>query len=182
MRTNIFKFIFIAFTLFCMALPTSSYAQKGEKSVGLRGGFTTRNTTASAGLYFSYRFSEYFRLSPKVDYAFRHNGVDGFSFNFDCESPIALGNAEKNVNFYPILGLNYSTMTSHTAIAELESKNNNSDITDDSSQRTNRFGLNVGAGIEYFATPTLRLAFESKCLLVKNYTGGWFNISIGYVF
>ena len=175
MRINIARIGLLAITSLCSLMPISTMAQKGQTSVGLRGGFTTRNTTASAGLYLSYRFSEHFRMSPKIDYAFRHNGTDAFSFNFDTEMPIAL-NAEKNVNFYPIAGLNYSTFSTHFQITD------NDESVMGISERTNHFGLNLGAGIEYFATPTLRLALESKCLLMKQFTGGWFNISIGYVF
>lgn len=147
---------------------------KGEKSVGLRAGFTSRNTTASAGLYFSYRFSKYFRMAPKMDYAFQNNNTDAFSFNFDAEFPIALSNTGR-VNIYPIVGLNYSTFSTHYQIMH-------DDISDDSSERTNDFGLNFGAGIEYFATPTLRLAFESKCLLIEHNTGAWLTLSLGYRF
>ncbi|MDE6383722.1 MAG: porin family protein [Paramuribaculum sp.] len=158
-------------------LPLSSveaFAQHGEKSVGLRAGFTTRNTTASAGLYFSYRFSEHFRIAPKVDYAFRHHRTDAFSFNFDTEYPVAL-NAAHSVNFYPIAGINYSTYSTHASLDDIE-------YSDDATVRDNNFGLNLGAGIEYFATPTLRLAFESKCQLIKQYTGAWLTVGIGYRF
>ncbi len=149
-------------------------AQKGEKSVGLRAGFTTRNATATAGLYFSYRFSDHFRIAPKIDYAFQHNSTDAFAINFDTEYPIALG-ASRRVNFYPIAGLNFSTYNTHYTVE-------NEDESLDSSHRTNHLGINLGAGLEYFATPTLRLALESKCLFVKQYTGGWFSLSIGYRF
>ncbi len=155
--------------------PVSAGAQyKGEKSVGLRGGFTTRNTTASAGLYFSYRFKEHLRISPKIDYAFPHHSVDAFSINFDVESPFAFS-PTGHANFYPIAGLNYSTFSTH--VTDLTRDENS-----DTSQRSNEFGLSAGAGVEYFATSTLRLALESKCIFIKRYTGGWFNISIGYVF
>lgn len=181
MKKALFTALVCIFTTASFANPQQVMAQshKGQKSVGLRGGFTTRNTTASAGLYFSYRFTEHFRFAPKVDYAFRHNGTDAFSFNFDSEMPITLDGTTGRVNFYPIGGLNYSTFTSRTAQNDIMTL---SDESDDSSQRSNRFGLNLGAGIEYFATPTLRLAFEGKCTLIKQYTGGWFNISIGYIF
>lgn len=182
MKNKFATFIKGAIILCFSVVSLTAIAQKGEKSVGLRGGFTTRNTTATAGLYFSYRFSEHFRFAPKVDYAFRHKGVDGFSFNFDCESPIALGQPENKVNFYPILGLNYSTITSRTIIETPQNNDQETEQSDDSSQRTGRFGLNTGAGIEYFATPTLRLALEGKCQFVKSNTGGWFTLSIGYVF
>lgn len=163
----------IALALFIIPMmPLEANGQRGEKSVGLRGGYTTRNSTASAGLYFSYRFTKHFRIAPKIDYAFRHNDTDAFSFNFDTEYPISLSTTG-DVNFYPIAGLNYSTFSTHATL---------SDASDDASVRDNQFGLNAGAGIEYFASPTLRLAFESKCQFIKQYSGGWFTVSIGYRF
>lgn len=181
MKKLIYPALVASLSLICCLIPSETVAQsfRGQKSVGLRGGFTTRNTTATAGLYFSYRFTEHFRFAPKVDYAFRHKGTDAFSFNFDTEMPIALDGVTGRVNFYPIAGLNYTTFTSHNTSGTVTTA---AESSDDSSQRTNRFGLNLGAGIEYFATPTLRLAFESKCLLMKQYTGGWFTASIGFVF
>lgn len=155
--------------------PTINAQHKGEKSVGLRGGFTTRNTTATAGLYFSYRFTEHFRLAPKIDYAFPHHDTDAFSFNIDTEMPIAISGSDR-VNFYPIAGLNYSTFSYHFR------KTAEDETSDDNSQRQSNFGLGLGAGLEFFATPTLRLAVEGKGIIIKKYSGGWFNISIGYVF
>lgn len=169
------KYPAILAALICAsAMNFSASAQhKGEKSVGLRTGFTTRNTTATAGLYFSYRFSEHFRIAPKIDYAFPHHSTDAFSFDIDAEMPISLSAAD-NVNFYPIGGLNYSTYTIHGNSAD-----NSSEST---SQRNNQFGLSLGAGVEYFPTHSLRLAFESKGVLIKKFSGGWFNVSIGYQF
>ncbi len=179
MKVRFHSTIIAVITLILCSLTANAGEHTGQKSVGLRGGFTTRNTTATAGLYFSYRVSEHFRLAPKMDYVFRHHGTDAFSFNFDAEMPISLSPANDKVLFYPIAGINYTTMSSHTSSNDPLLP---SDVSDDSSQRVNRFGLNLGAGIEYFATPTLRLALEGKCSLIKQYTGGYFTISIGYVF
>ena len=158
----------------CSAPANAENIYKGEKSVGLRGGFTTRNTTATAGLYFSYRFSEHFRISPKLDYAFRHNDIDAFSIDVDAEMPISLSGSGRT-NFYPIAGLNYSSFSRH-----LSSKH--PDRSDNSSQRESGLGLSLGAGVEYFATPSLRLALETKGVIIRKYSGGWFNLSIGYIF
>lgn len=179
MTKHTYSLATVIIALIFACLPADALAWRGEKSVGLRGGFTSKNTTATAGLYFSYRFSEHFRFAPKFDYAFQHHGTDAFAFNFDTEYPIALDKGEGKVNFYPIAGLNYSTFTSHTAVEDIETR---TDDSDDSSQRTNHFGLNLGAGIEYFATPTLRLSLESKCLLIKQFTGAWLTVGIGYRF
>lgn len=175
MNKRIVTFVTAALSLICLLVSTDAQARNHEKIVGLRAGFTTRNTTAIAGLYFSYRFTEHFRLSPKMDYAFRHHGTDAFSISLDAEIPVSLTPGD-NVRFYPIAGLNYSTFSTHSQIV------NDDNETIDSSDRSNHYGLNFGAGIEYFATPTLRLALESKCLLMKQNTGGWFTLSIGYKF
>lgn len=172
MNRRIYTILALLISLF--AFPTDVFSQKGQTSVGLRGGFTSRNTTGTAGLYLSYQFTEHFRLAPKVDYAFRHNKIDAFSFNADAESPFAI-DPESKWFVYTILGLNYSTFSTHFQVTE-------NDISDDSSERTNHFGLNIGAGLEYHPTATLRLAFESKCTLVKQNTGAWLTLSIGYLF
>lgn len=171
--TQICRFIAFAILLAMPALGAAA-SHKGETSVGLRGGFTTRNTTATAGLYLSYRFTEHFRVSPKLDYAFPHHNIDAFSFDIDCEMPLSLSAAD-NINFYPIAGLNYSTYSYHIEKGEDSSA-------EETSQRRNDFGLSFGAGLEYFATPTLRLAVESKGVIIKRFSGGWFTLSIGYRF
>ncbi|MDE6323670.1 MAG: porin family protein [Paramuribaculum sp.] len=158
----------------CGTLSHAASLYKGEKSVGLRGGFTTRNTTETAGLYFSYRFSDHFRISPKLDYAFRHKDIDAFSIDFDVEIPFSISTSGRT-NIYPIAGLNYSSFSRHLS-------SNHPDKSDNSSQRESGLGLSLGAGVEYFATPSLRLAFEGKGILIRKYSGGWFNLSIGYVF
>ena len=76
-------------------------ASEHEKTAGLLGGYTTRNSTAVAGIYFSYRFAPYYRVQPSIEYYFRKDGVDGFSFNIDNQFPIAIG-AQKRCNFYPL--------------------------------------------------------------------------------
>lgn len=168
--TKIAVIVFALFFLQPNSISAQEHKYKGEKSVGVRAGFSSSNTTGTAGLYFSYRFSKYFRLSPKIDFAFQHYGTDSFSYNMDTEYPIALGSSGK-VNFYPIAGINYSTFNTRSVIDDV-----------DSSERINRFGLNLGAGLESFVTPTLRLALESKCQLISHYTGAWVTVSIGYRF
>ena len=158
-------------------LPASVMASEHEKTAGLLGGYTTRNSTAVAGIYFSYRFAPYYRVQPSIEYYFRKDGVDGSSSNIDNQFPIAIG-AQKRCNFYPLAGFSYSTYSRFLSLAENKSTNTG----EDTSRRTNRLGLNAGAGMEWFITPNMRLAVEAKCKLMKNYTGGVFSAAIGYIF
>ncbi|MCM1484270.1 MAG: porin family protein [Muribaculaceae bacterium] len=155
-------------------LPIGSYAfSKGEKSVGLRGGYSTTHNSPVAGLFFQYRFTEHFRLSPEIDYYFRHDHTDAYALNVNADIPISLG-ADSPVNIYPLAGLNFTSWNVHHP--------GSTDQSDDTSTRTSRMGVNAGAGIEYYATPTLKFALEAKYAYVKHFDGAVITLSIGYVF
>lgn len=161
----------IAAIIIAFSAVTASAVEKGEKSMGVRAGYTTSNHSGVAGLYFTYAFSSRFRLAPDVDYSFRHNGSDAFSININAHVPVTA--PESRFTLYPLAGLNYTSWNLHDISAG---------DTDDVSTRTDRLGLNIGAGVSYAATPTLRLGFESKLRWIRNYNSGVFTVSIGYVF
>lgn len=141
-------------------------AQK-NMSFGLRGGYVTRNESGSAGLYFQYRFVDHFRLAPSVDYVFSHKNVSGLLINLDGQVPFDLTGGR--VTVYPIAGLNFSSW---------DYKYHTNDVT----TRVNRFGVNIGGGIEYHIKPTLKIGVEAKYVGVKGHSCGDFTASIGYVF
>lgn len=91
--------------------------------------------------------SEYVRLAPSVDYTFRHHGIDTYNISLDYQLPLRL-TATSDVNFYPLAGIGY---TAWTRIAETGT------VRTETSERTNRFGFNIGGGLEFFSTPTMRL-------------------------
>lgn len=153
----------ILIVAFLSLVPTHMSAR--EKSVGLRAGYTTRNETGLAGLYFQYRFIPKFRLSASVDYAFSHNNMDAFFFNLDGHVPFDIA---PKVELYPLAGINFAAYNQHHS--------------DDSSSRVNRFGANVGMGVGFKVTSSLRLGFEGKYQYVKDLSAGVFAVSIGYMF
>lgn len=172
MKKNIPLCIIAAAAIAASALPcVAQQSHKGEKSVGIKGGYVTRNTSAMAGIFFHYRFSNHFTLSPNIDYVFRNNGSDAFLFNIDTHYPIALGTSR--VEFYPIAGLNYSSW----GIPGSDNPNE-----DDVSTRRNQFGLNAGIGFNYQATPTLKLFIQGKYTAVSKYSTGIFSAGIAYTF
>lgn len=144
-----------------------------EKAVGVRVGYSTRNECPLAGLSFQYSFSKHFRLAPAADYMFRHHGVDAFIFNINTQYPFAL-TANDRWRVYPIAGISYCNWNRHVSDAENTGK--------DVSLHTTRFGANLGVGLEYFCTPTLKLSVEGKYNMVKSYSAGMFNLGIAYVF
>lgn len=148
-------------------------AQRGEKSVGIRTGYNTCNESAIAGIAFQYRFSSHLRIAPNIDYIFKHDNIDAFAFNCNMHFPFAI--VQHKINIYPMAGISYSCWNSHHILPDLEN-------TDDVTSRANRFGLNAGGGVEWYATPTLKLSAEGKFCWVKDFNSGVFSVSIGYVF
>lgn len=149
---------------------------KGQKSIGLYGGYSARTEAPAAGLYFQYRFTRALRIAPSVDYVFRSENQDSYNFDFNIHTPLRL-NAAETANFYPIAGVGYSAIYHRC---------NDSDPTvydaTDSSHRYDRLGLNLGGGLEYFVNSTLRIAIEGKWRWRKDYSTGLFTVAIGYRF
>ncbi len=169
-----------------IAASASADAQvtKGQKSLGVKGGYVTRNNAPSAGLQFEYTFSKRFILAPSVDYVFRHEGCDGLLFNIDYHGPWNL-TTDGRWYVYHVIGVNYASWNRHlpkgmenmSRAGEMDS-----DTDDDVTMRKNRFGLDVGAGLAWYAKPTLKVSLEGKFNWVKNYNTGIFTLGISYVF
>lgn len=156
--------------LIVFAMPQTSIAQKGEKFLGINAGYTTLNQSAQAGLTFQYTFTSHFRLSPSIEYIFRHKNADGMYIDLSGQFPLL--QTSSRFNIYPLVGLTYLTWTTRETLPEITPTSN----------RVNRFGFNVGAGVEYRVTGTLKLLAESRWLAVKNHNCGCFTLGIGYIF
>jgi hypothetical protein len=172
MNQNLSSKIRIAAGILALAatLPSAAMEPAGNMSLGLRTGYVSQNESALAGLYFQYRFTPHFRLAPSADYVFRRNDRDALLLNLDAQVPFSLGTGR--VAVYPLAGLNFSAWSHHL-------KN---DTSDDVTTRVSRFGVNVGAGAEFYVSSTLKLAIEGKFVGVKGYSCGEATVSIGYVF
>ncbi len=176
---NLFKsFLIIAAVMLSAWFPASAQIEKGQKSVGFHGGYATYNTSGLAGVGFQYAFSRHFRLAPSVDYIFTHKKVDGLMFNIDYHGPVSLNQA-RTVYFYHLLGINYASW--HHSPEDIGEGEVNAGMADVSS-RDNNFGLDVGAGFEWYVSPTLRLSLEGKFNWVHHANTGLFYLGISYVF
>lgn len=148
-------------------------AERGEKTFGVRTGYVSRNRSADAGLFFQYTFSEHFRLQPSADIVFRHKNRDAFLVNINAQVPFAM--SAPNFSLYPYAGINYSSWNRHQP-------NGDDSFSDDVSSRTNRFGVNLGAGFDVKLSSTLKLSLEAGYTFVKSNSSVNILAGIGYVF
>lgn len=159
--------------VFSAATFAEAQVVKGEKSVGPKLGYVSKNESASAGLFFQYAFSEHFRIAPEIGYTFRHKDMDAFTFDINAHIPF--GFTGEKVAFYPLAGLNYSSWNTHFIPQDMIEG-------DDVSSRTSRFGLNMGAGFELRCSATLKLTLEAKYCLIKDYSSAMIAAGISFVF
>lgn len=162
--SNILRGIVVA-AIAVAALASSAQVHRGQKSVGLRGGYVTRNHSGMVGLGLTYALSSRVRLAPAVGYAYKHQGEDAFLFSLDAQYIVPLSS---RVSVYPLAGVEFSSW--------------NYPGTNDTSQRTTRLGMDVGAGAEYYATPSLRLSLEARYDWVRRFDTGLFMAGISFVF
>lgn len=154
-----------------LAFSSNAQLAKGRKSFGPRVGYVSRNNSASAGLAFEYAFSRHVRIAPEAQIVFRHNDLDAFVLNADVHFPIAF--AGERAAFFPLVGANFTSWGRHTL---------SGDDAKDVTSHTNVFGLNVGAGIEYYCKPSLKLSLDARYTLVEHYPGAFVTAGISFVF
>ncbi len=145
-------------------------ANAGEKTFGVKVGYAGRNESAVAGLFFQYGFSEHFRLAPEAECIFKSKDRDAFVFNVDGHFPFQFTGTRASL--YPLVGVNYSSWNKH--FTEFDNK--------DASERTNRFGLNCGAGFDLKVNSTLKINIEAKYTFIKANSGVQLTAGIGYMF
>lgn len=160
----------VAVAAIAAVCPGQAQARKGESAVGVNLGFTTKNSAPTAGIFYTYSFSEHLAIAPAIGCVFRNKGLDNFYANVNVHFPFALSST---VAMYPLAGLSYASWDRHFVIE--------SDI-DDVSTRVSRLGMNVGAGLSVQATRSLRVKMEFVGTINKNFSTFSPEIGIGYTF
>lgn len=142
------------------AAAPAANAQTGEKTLGVAGGFATRNNGGFANVFFQYTLAPHVRIAPEIGYMFRNEGKSGFEISGDVHLPFRVARA---LNVYPLAGLTFNSWThnSHTQ---------------------SRVGLDFGGGFDLYLTSNLKLMLQGKYSLMNDVGGGFFQMGFGYVF
>lgn len=148
----------IAFAALCAALNAS--AQRGEMTIGINGGYATRNDGGYTNLYFQFTPVSHVRIAPEIGYIFRNEGKSAFNFAVDVQFPFKVA---RGVAVYPLTGFVFNSWKHHGHTA-------------------NRAGVDFGGGFDFYLTNYLKLTLQGKYSLLNDYGGGFFGMGIGYVF
>ena len=129
----------------CMTASADDFS--GEKTLGVRTGYNTRNREPLAGIEFTYRFNRLLRLAPSAEYVFRRDGRDALMLNLNAQFVFPL--AGGRCNLFPLAGINYSSWNYHPSAA----------------------GNNAGAGVDTNLTGSLRLSLSGQYTFIKSFGG-----------
>ena len=78
----------------CMTASADDFS--GEKTLGVRTGYNTRNREPLAGIEFTYRFNRLLRLAPSAEYVFRRDGRDALMLNLNAQFVFPLAGGRCN--------------------------------------------------------------------------------------
>ena len=139
--------------LFMMLISTAMFAQQGSTYVGaiVNYGLHKNYKNFGIGAKVQYEFIDNFRAEASGNYFFKKDYCTMWDVNLNAHYLIPV--ADK-LTVYPLAGL---TLLGYK-VEVLNVSTSDSD-----------FGFNVGAGIEYPITETIKLNFEAKYQYVKDY-------------
>lgn len=142
-------------------IPNNACAQKGEKTLGVSGGYATYNDGGYANVYFQYSFANHFRIAPEIGYVFRNDGKSAFEFSVDMHFPFKIA---RGFGVYPLVGFTFNNWEYQGA------------------GHASRAGADFGAGFDIYLTSYLKMSIQGKYSLMNDTGGGFFGFGMGYVF
>lgn len=159
---SVFTFIILAFS---MLLPLNVSAggdtARGEKVLGLRGGYASYNNSGYADVFFQYTFARHVRLDAGLGCIFRHKDKSALDISLDMHFPFRLS---RGFQIYPLVGFTY----------------NNWNYAGDGNK--SRFGADFGVGFDLYLTQNLKLNLQGKYSLMNGTSGTLCGLGIAYLF
>lgn len=147
--------------LLLIAGSAAAFAQTGEKTLGVAGGFASHNNGGYMDLYFQYTVAPNVRIAPEIGYVFRNEGESAFIFSTDVHFPFRLA---KGFNIYPLVGFTLNSWNP------------------EHHDNYTRVGADFGGGFDFYLTRNLKLTLQGKYSLMDDCSGGFIGAGFGYIF
>ncbi|MDL2305962.1 porin family protein [Bacteroides sp. OttesenSCG-928-D19] len=159
------------------------FAQKDSKAVGVNLGYGTEISNLGLGAKFQYGITDAIRAEASFDYFLKKDFLSMWDLNANVHYLFPV--AEK-FKVYPLAGLTFTNWKMHGFDLGLDYGDwgdylDDEDFEDDSSS-TGKFGINLGAGVEYELTEKLTLSFEAKYQLISDFNQLVFGVGVAYKF
>ena len=151
-----------AVAMLSVANPMATQASdRGQMSLGLNGGYAGYNQSGCLTLDYQYSFANHVRIAPDVGFVFRNEEKSGFLIDVDMHFPFRVA---RGFTLYPLAG---ATFNSWNYIG---------------GGHVNRFGANLGGGIELRITRYFKLKLQAKYSFMSDTDGVFVGLGVSYVF
>lgn len=167
------------FLILCITLVSMEvFAQKGEKAIGLNLSYGTEISNLGIGAKGMYNFTNAIRVEAGFDYFLKKDYVSMWDINVNAHYLFPI--AEK-FKVYPLVGLTYTNwkLDGNSLMGDIDGIPMEDENYDAS---TGKFGVNLGAGIQYDITDKWAVNFELKYQLISDFNQAVFGIGIAYKF
>lgn len=177
------------FLMLCVALlSVGAFAQvKGDKSVGLNLSYGTEISNLGIGVKGQYNFTDAIRGEASFDYFLKKDGLKMWDININAHYLFPL--AEK-FQVYPLVGLTYTNWSGDAGwyiddpdvMEDMEDMGYETEGSAEGSVSESKFGVNLGAGVQYNITEKWGVNFEIKYQLIGDYGQAVFGLGAIYRF
>lgn len=144
---------------------TAQAVGRGEKSVGVIGGYSSYNDGGYLSANFQWEFANHFRLAPEIGVSFENDHKSAFLISCDIHFPFRV---YRGIVLYPLVGLTMNSWHYSWEGAE-------------PSYRTS-VGGNFGAGVDFYFTNFLKMTLQAKYSAMAHTSGAFAGIGLSYVF
>ena len=174
------------FLTMCIALVSVvAFAQQGEKAVCVNLSYGTEISNLGIGVKGQYGLTDAIRLEAGFDYFLKKDYLSMWDINVNAHYLFPINEKFK---VYPLVGLTY---TSWSLDGEgvfddvwegVYDYDDYYDEEEDGSNSSGKFGVNLGAGIQYDITDKWAVNFELKYQLISDFNQAVFGLGIAYKF
>ena len=151
------KLIVLMSMMFCIM--SSAMAQKDIKAIGVHLNYGTEIESFSLGAKYQQNLTNEIRLEPSMNYYFEKRGIDLLDLNLNVHYIFPMSS---NIRLYPLVGLTFERW--------------------DFGKVKNRFGANIGSGVEFDIADNWMTNIELKYKFVKDLDQPIFSVGIAYMF
>lgn len=143
------KTILLATAMIIAALGSQAKAVDLAAGIGLN--YATKFDQAGLGLKVQVGLTPNWRIQPEIIYFFQNRNVSTFQANFDVHYAF---NIAPKLNVYPLAGVSFSSWSYDYSDCDANT----------------RFGVNLGAGLEYRVASRLDIFVEERGQITSDYS------------
>lgn len=160
----------IALLILAASLPgiVAQAQSHNTKCLGVSTGYLFDTENVQIGIFMRLPFAKNWRVAPSVNYAFTHNDLNEWEINGNIHYLVPFAG---RFSFYPLAGIAFQSWRGNALQSDKELSNTR-----------NKFGINVGAGLEVSLSHRLDLHLEGKYIFINDFDQAHISLGLGYKF